>query len=112
MNSLRLNKLLEFLEKAPNDAFTLYSIAYEYMNAGQYEAASQYFQQLLQADPQYVGAYYHLGKTLEKLKLSEEAEKVYQQGILVAQSKPDFHALAELNSARNSLLGLDYDDEV
>jgi tetratricopeptide (TPR) repeat protein len=112
MNSPRLEKLFEFLKKAPNDVFTLYSIAYEYMNRGEQESAKDYFNQLLKVDPQYVGAYYHLGKTWEKLQQPEEAAAVYLRGIAVAQKKPDFHALAELNSARNALLGLDYDDDV
>ena len=112
MNSPRLEKLFEFLKKAPNDAFTLYSIAYEYMNTGEHESAKDYFNRLLEADPLYIGAYYHLGKTLEKLKLPESAAQVYLEGISMAQKKPDFHALAELNTARNALLGLDYEDEV
>lgn len=112
MNTPRLDKLFEFLQKAPTDAFTLYSIAYEYMNQGKNESAVTFFTQLLELNPEYVGAYYHLGKTLEKLNKPQKADAIYQTGIGIARKKADFHALAELTSARNSLLGLDYEDEV
>lgn len=107
MSGSRLEQLLQFLADVPDDSFTLYSIAYEYMIAGDPEKAHAYFQQLLESDPDYTGAYYHLGQVQEQLGQSPAAEVTYRKGIEVASRKGDFHAKAELLRVLNQLLGLD-----
>lgn len=100
----RLKQLLGFLETAPQDAFTLYSVAYEYLNMEETETAIKYFDQLKSLHPEYIGTYYHLGKALEKIGNKNTAEEVYQAGITIAQKNKDRHALAELQTALNELL--------
>lgn len=112
MKQDRLSQLLQFLERAPKDAFTLYSIAYEFLNRNEHEKALKYFRDLKNIDPNYTGTYYHLGKTLEKLDRKKEAIGIYKEGIQITQKLRDFHALSELRTALNSALGLDYEDEV
>ncbi|MEM7371688.1 MAG: tetratricopeptide repeat protein [Bacteroidota bacterium] len=99
MNVDRLQQLLIFLEKFPLDSFTLYSVAYEYMQASNWNKAIEYFERLRQHDPSYVGLYYHLGKIQEHLDQIEEAFSTYESGMQVAKDKSDTHALSELERA-------------
>jgi tetratricopeptide (TPR) repeat protein len=112
MNNDKLDTLLKFLEADPEDAFTLYSIAYEYNKRQEYEKAVTYFRQLRELHPDYVGLYYHLGKALEALQQTDEAEQAYRQGMSIARREGELHSLSELQSALNKVLGLDYEDEV
>ncbi len=110
MSSNRLKKLLQFLEQQPNDPFILYALATEYNSLNNTDEAFNFYRKLISDHPDYVGTYYHLGKLLEKNDENENAIEIYQQGILVAKTKRDMHALSELQSALNSASGLDYED--
>jgi tetratricopeptide (TPR) repeat protein len=111
MQSTRLNKLLEFLEADPTDAFILYALATEYNSAEDYEKAFYYYTLLVDKNPDYVGTYYHLGKLYEKTAQKERAVETYQLGLKAARLKNDNHAFAELQGALNAALGLDYEDD-
>lgn len=110
MQNQRLAKLLEYLNEDPHDAFTKYAIALEYISVDK-EKALEYFTKLTIENPDYIGTYYQLGTLLSALNRKEEAEKFYKKGIDVASQQKDMHALAELRSALNKLLGLDYEDD-
>ena len=99
----RLQQLLIFLKKSPTDAFSLYSVAYEYMQRSEWEQAIQYFEQLRQHHPDYVGLYYHLGKTLEQMEQIDQAFQTYETGMQVARDKQDAKALEELQRAWQQL---------
>ena len=99
----RLDQLLNFLEQSPNDAFILFALAKEYEGLGQKEQAFQYYLSLKTADPDYVGLYYHLGKLYEQEGKIEEALKIYQEGMVVANKQQNRHAYGELNEAFMSL---------
>lgn len=103
MNQDTLNRLFSFLEEDSEDAFTLYSIAYEYAKGDQHLSAIQYFLKLRKAHPQYVGLYYHLGKSYEKEDKADKAADIYQEGIKMARQQRDTHALSELQNALNEL---------
>jgi len=104
MNNDRLAQLFRFLEKSPDDSFTLYSIAYEYMRGGEYKSALTYFKELKAQDPQYVGLYYHLGKVYELLDQISMAKQTYQVGIAIAEQQKDTHAKSELERALTNIL--------
>lgn len=104
MKSDRLQQLFQFLEQAPDDAFTLYSIAYEYLQQGKLEQAMDYFTRLRIADPDYVGLYYHLGKTYEQMDRYDRALEVYEDGIAVAKQQHDLHAYQELQRAKQQAM--------
>ncbi|MEM7657865.1 MAG: tetratricopeptide repeat protein [Bacteroidota bacterium] len=95
----RLHQLLHFLEKSPEDSFSLYSVAFEYVQLGQISQGLEYFLRLRQLHPDYVGLYYHLGKTYERLDQTEEAIEAYQAGIEVARSQKAQRPLSELQRA-------------
>ncbi|QNF34162.1 tetratricopeptide repeat protein [Adhaeribacter swui] len=109
-NRTRLDQLFEFYREDPNDAFTIYAIATEYVKINP-EKALEYYQILLKDHPDYVATYYHAGKLYEGLGQKEEAEKIYQQGLVVSRQQGNRHAFSELQQAYNNLMGLDYDDD-
>ena len=111
MQSTRLITLLEFLKTDPNDPFVIYALATEYNSLNNTEQAFYYYHILISDHPDYVGTYYHLGKLYEKTEEHEKAVATYQKGMAVARSKGDNHAFSELQSAYNSAMGLDYEDD-
>ncbi|MEJ2880857.1 tetratricopeptide repeat protein [Pedobacter sp. GR22-6] len=111
MQSTRIDKLLNFLESDPNDPFVLYALATEYNSSNDIEKAFDYYLKLVEAHPDYVGTYYHLGKLYEKTAQKDLALDIYQKGMVAARGKRDMHAFSELQGAYNSAAGLDYEDD-
>ncbi len=111
MNTSRLNQLLEMLKAEPNDSFLKYALATEYIKLNELSKALAYFQDLVQNDPEYVGTYYHLAKLYLQMNQQTEAISTYEQGMLIAHRLSDQHALSELRTAYNALMGLDYEDD-
>ncbi len=102
----RLSQLMNLYSQSPNDAFLQFAIAKEHEKNGQEKEALNWYLQLRQAQPNYVGLYYHLGKLYERLQDLPKAVETYRAGIVVAKEVNDRHALGELNGAR-----LQVDDE-
>ena len=106
----RLKALLDFLKEDPKDAFTRFALAREYQKQGSPEAALEYFEGLVQENPDYVGTYYHLGKLYESLGRKDDALATYRSGIQIAQRSREFHALSELQDALLKAEGVGFDD--
>ena len=104
----RLATLLEFLKDDPEDAFTRFALAQEYLKSGRTDEALDFFEGLVRDRPDYVGTYYHLGKLYEAL--GRDAAPTYRAGIEVAGRSGDLHARAELQSALLEAEGLGFDD--
>jgi len=102
----RLDALLAFLAEDPEDAFTRFALAQEYARSGDTDEALHHYTTLRTTQPGYVGTYYHLGKLLEALERSDEARKVYRDGIAEAAKARDQHARAELQTALLAAEGL------
>ncbi|GAB4402734.1 MAG: hypothetical protein OHK0039_01110 [Bacteroidia bacterium] len=103
----RLDQLLAFLQQTPDDPFTRYSVAYEYMQAGDHLKAVEHFTALRAIAPDYTGLYYHLGKCLEGLDREPEARDAYRDGIARTQALGQTHARQELERALQQLLDWD-----
>lgn len=99
----RLEQLKEMLEASPTDSFLLFALAKEFEKIGELEHALEKYQFLIAHDVQYVGAYYHLGKLLERKEAMNEALKIYTQGIQIAKDQRDEHAARELATAKLNL---------
>ena len=99
----RLNELLKFHKEDPADAFTLYAIATEYVNADQDSVAETWFARLMQDHPDYLGTYYHYGKLMERKGREDEAAKLYDKGMAVAKADGDKKTLGELAEAKEML---------
>ncbi|MDX2129056.1 MAG: tetratricopeptide repeat protein [Chloroherpetonaceae bacterium] len=97
--STRIEFLKSFLEKDPNDSFSRYALALDYLNSGDISLAVEEFERLLKIDPNYSATYYHFGKVLERLGKTSEAKELYQKGIELTTKKGEAHALKELKEA-------------
>lgn len=102
----KIDQLLDFLAASPEDSFVRHALALEYIKLGDDQAARVYFENLLEKDPGYVGAYYHLGKLLERNQLVEQAIRIYENGMVVAKKAGDNHAAAELRGALDELMDI------
>jgi len=97
--SERLNMLRTFLASDPDDTFSRYALAMEYRKLGDHEACVHELETLLSKDPKYVGAYYHLGKSLIMLGKHQKAIQIFNEGIVIASQVSDSHAVKELKEA-------------
>ncbi len=102
----KIDRLLSFLEENPNDSFVQHALALEYMKVDDLIAAHQVLRDLLNANPDYVGSYYHLGKLYERMGERQEAIDVYEFGMAKAKEHGDNHAFNELKSAWEELSDL------
>jgi Tfp pilus assembly protein PilF len=111
MDTARLEKLFNMLKDEPGDSFLKYAIATEYVKLNDDQKALHYYFDILTNDENYVGAYYHLAKLYERIFQKDSAEQTYKKGMMIARKLNDNHAYAELQSAHNKLMGLDYEDD-
>ena len=99
-NSLRLQKLISMYSDDTTDSFVIFALAKEYENLENFEKALEHYTELRTKDPQYVGLYFHLANLYAVLEETENALKTYEEGISIAQSQNDLHALSELKNAK------------
>ncbi len=100
----RIDKLKEYLTATPRDSFLRHALALEYVKLGDDATALQYFEQLLAAEPTYVGSYYHLAKLQERKGDNDKAIEIYETGMKHAKAAGDMHAYNELQMAQEDLL--------
>jgi len=99
----RLEQLKKFLEDEPVDAFTHYAIAIEYVSLRKHDQAIAKFEEVFALDPNYVAAYHQLGLLYAKMHMSNDALKIFEQGIQVAGLTGDMHARSEMEEAIDGL---------
>lgn len=104
----RIQRLREFLKDDPDDEFSNFALAHEYVKTNQLQEALDLFLKLKNHNPEYIGVYYHLGKLYEKLDRYNDAQVTYQTGIEIAQRLREHHTANELQQA---LQELQFDDE-
>ena len=61
--------------------------------------AVEAYEKLKGGHPDYVGFYYHLAALYADLGEREKAKAIYEEGIKIAESAKDVHALGELKNA-------------
>ena len=99
----RIEKLKTFIDADPTDLFSRHALAMEMVKLGDYASAIVQLAKILSIDELQVGAYYHLGKTYEKISCFEKALEVYEKGIVTARDLQKQHELRELMGALNLL---------
>jgi tetratricopeptide (TPR) repeat protein len=99
----RLDVLKGMVAQDPRNALARYGLAMEYVNSEQLEQAVAEFASLIESKPDYAAAYYHSGRTLEKLGRAEEAAAMYRRGIEVTTKSGDAHTRSELQAALDML---------
>ena len=93
----------------PDDLFSRFALALELLKRDQADKAKTLFRSILAKDPAMIGAYYHLGKTLERLGEADEARAIYREGIRQAKKVEDHHAKNELSEAL-AMLNMELED--
>jgi Tfp pilus assembly protein PilF len=84
----RIQKLQEMLAKDPNDSFTRYALALEYVGSNPSEAID-ILNELVKIDQKYIPAFHQLGILYGKVNKTQEAKKAYRIGIDLAASARD-----------------------
>ncbi len=100
----RIKALEQFHEEDPDDPFTRFALASEYLKAGNKERALAFFEALRAEKPAYVGTYYHLAKLYERLGRPEDAEETCRAGIEEAEKANDGHSKSELEAVLEQLV--------
>lgn len=103
MQTDRLSELLKFYKEDPQDAFTVYAIATEYVSRDEDSLAQTWFEQLTKDHPDYVGTYLHYGQLMERQGNPKAAVELYQKGIAVAKAAGDNKNQSELVEALEML---------
>ena len=99
-----LNKLEAMLAGGQDNALLRFSLGSEYLKAQQPAQAVEHFRKCLQHDPKYSAAWKLLGQALTDAGQREEAVKVYEEGIRVAEAKGDKQAVKEMGVFLKRLL--------
>lgn len=102
MNSERVKMLVNSLKEDPNDPFTKYALALEYLDQND-QYASQLFTELLNDNPEYIPTYYQAAHLFVKLGEDEQAETVFKKGISLTLGK-DPKTYHELQNAYQNFL--------
>ena len=99
----RREMLEEFVAADPNDSFSRYALALELEKEQRaFEAVAQ-FQEVIARDPNYVPAYYHLGRVLMHLQQVEDARSVWRLGLDAAAASGDDKTRNEIQEALDAL---------
>jgi tetratricopeptide (TPR) repeat protein len=101
----RIEQYQAFLAQDPGNSFARYVIAQEHLKQGNTAEAVAAFRELIARDPDYVAAYYHGGKALERAGDPEAARALYRTGIEATGRTGDAHTRAELEEALAALGG-------
>jgi len=92
----RITQLKALLKQEPDDPFCLYSIAMEYLKAGDRESAAAYFDRTIEVDPSYCYAYYHKARAQKQGGDVEAARATLRIGLERARTCGDQKAESEL----------------
>ncbi len=98
---MRKKHIEEMLKDSPKDSFLHFALAKELEKEKNLEEAVNEYEWIVDNDPEYVGVYYHLAHlAIDLEKDTTYIEKVFNEGITIAQSQNDLHAKAELQNAK------------
>lgn len=103
MTKDRLQTLQELVAQDAKNAFARYALAQEYARLGRLEEAVVEFRRITEVNADYTAAYFHGGKTLEKLGRAAEAREMYQRGVAACTRAGSPHALSEMQAALDEL---------
>jgi predicted Zn-dependent protease len=92
-----------FVAERPDDAFSRYGLALEYMNSGDAGSAEAEFRELLRRNPAYVPGYQMLGQLLAKQSRVEDARAILTEGISAAAKAGNGHARSEMEGLLSEL---------
>jgi tetratricopeptide (TPR) repeat protein len=100
----KIKTLLEYIKEDPDEPFTRYALALEYVKANQDDLAEEHFEFLNKSHPDYLAAYYHYGKLLVRKGNAGHAGIVFKSGLEVAKKTGDRHTFNEIAGALEELI--------
>lgn len=95
----RIDALLSMLQTEPNDIFLNYSLAIEYMGENKLDPAEEQFLKVLNFQPDYVPAFYQLGKLYELKQMNGKALEILNKGKDLAKQQGNNKAFNEFSEA-------------
>jgi Tfp pilus assembly protein PilF len=95
----RIDALLSMLQTEPKDIFLNYSLAIEYVSENNLGLAEEQFLKVLTFQPDYVPAYYQLGKLYEQKQEVVKALDHFKKGLELARSQKNTKAVNEFSEA-------------
>ena len=95
----RIEALLSMLQTEPQDVFLNYSLGLEYSANNNFSLAEEQFKKTIDIKPDYIPAFFHLGKLYEQAKKISEALSCYKQGLEFAKQQKNNKAVNELSEA-------------
>ncbi len=90
------DNLEAMLARGPDTALLRYGLGGEYLKTGQPDKAIEHLRKAVTLDPKYSAAWKLLGKALADAGRTDEAIKVYADGIRAAEAKGDKQAAREM----------------
>ena len=99
----RREMLEQFVADDPYDSFSRYALALELEKEGRELEAIPQLQEVIARDPNYVAAYYHLGKLLARMGQLEDARAIYHRGLDAAVAAKDERTRSEIQEALDML---------
>lgn len=99
----RIKILLDYIKEDPEDSFSKYLLALEYIKENNDRDAAVWMEQLYKLNPEYLPNYYHYGKLNERLGNLELSKEIYTKGMMLARSEGNHHTMSELRSALDLL---------
>jgi len=102
MDQERVTTLEKLLKMDPTDVFSCYALGLELLEA-QPLRSEQQFLRALEIEPDYVAAYFQLGKLKADRAELESARFWLEKGMEVAERVGDHHALGEMQDFLNDL---------
>lgn len=99
----RIDRIREMLAESPNDSFLLYSLAMELDKRDQFQESGQLFQQLTEAEPPFVPAFFMWSQSLVRQQQVAEARTLLREGIEQARAQGDSHAAGEMSEFLSTL---------
>ena len=94
--SSKIDNLQNLLERGPDSALLRYSLAQEFLKAGDWEQAAVHARAALVQQPDYSAAYKALAKALVESNEILQATEVYRRGIEIADQRGDKQASKEM----------------
>lgn len=95
----KLKKLAAYIKANPDDSFSKFALALEFLKDDQLTKARILFEDIQQNDPEYDGVYYHLGKVYERFGRLRDARTAYKKGVKIAANNEHERNVKELKEA-------------
>ncbi len=98
----RIEMLQSFAEEEPGNPFNWYALALEFKS--DFSKGSMYFDKLLNEHKSYLPTYYHAAAFYTEMGELDKAKQIFEDGIALAKTQKESHALRELNNSYMNFL--------